>query len=315
MAKKGKYAFWDGSRGMISVDDLQQSIEQNYINKFYNIWMGKFKWSGLDEELASQQENYIMRKFWADGTVAAKPIANTDLMVFAPWTTASLNCYDFPETVTLVNVHNAPFIPYTVQTVGKDVALGWCQPNHKPIIAIVRYYVNRMTQVDMVINTNLQLQKMPFLIGVDESDQDKMKDVVERILKGEVVVYSSLEDLQKIQTLATQTPYVIDKLNAYKRELEQELMTFLGIDNNGNSVLEQTHVAIDAINANNDLINDYGSAIENEIKHWLDDVNRIFGRNIKIEAISKPVSSTYESGIKANGNNKEDQAGGTEDDQ
>ena len=44
MAKKGKYAFWDGSRGMISVDDLQQSIEQNYINKFYNIWMGKFKW-------------------------------------------------------------------------------------------------------------------------------------------------------------------------------------------------------------------------------------------------------------------------------
>ena len=92
-------------------------------------------------------------------------------------------------------------------------------------------------------------------------------------------------------------------------------MTFLGIDNNGNSVLEQTHVAIDAINANNDLINDYGSAIENEIKHWLDDVNRIFGRNIKIEAISKPVSSTYESGIKAKGNNKEDQAGGTEDDQ
>ena len=83
MAKKGKYAFWNGDGGM-TVADLASKAKQNYINKYYNIWMSKFKWTGLDEEMAAQEENFIMRKFWSDGTVVAKPIKNTDLMVFAP---------------------------------------------------------------------------------------------------------------------------------------------------------------------------------------------------------------------------------------
>lgn len=83
MAKKGKYAFWN-SDGYNTVAEIQQSCRQNYINKYYNIWMSKFKWTGLDEEMASQEENFIMRKFWSDGTVVARPIKNTDLMVFAP---------------------------------------------------------------------------------------------------------------------------------------------------------------------------------------------------------------------------------------
>ena len=71
-------------------------------------------------------------------------------------------------------------------------------------------------------------------------------------------------------------------------------MTFLGVDNNGNSNLEKTHIASDAVNANNDLINDYSEAIESEINKWLKDVNRVFGRNISIEAVSKPVNTIHE---------------------
>lgn len=151
-----------------------------------------------------------------------------------------------------------------------------------------------MVQVDMVINTNLQLQKMPWLVGVDETDKDKMEDIVERILNNEVVVFADLQSLGKVQTLATNTPYVIDKLVEYKRGLEQEFMTFLGVDNNGSSSLEQTHVSVDAVNANNDIINDYGDAIEGEINKFLADINRVFGRKISIKAVSKPVNTVHE---------------------
>ena len=305
MAKKGKYAFWNGDSGM-TLADLASKTKQDYINKYYNIWMSKFKWSGLDEEVAAKQENFIMRKFWSDGQIAAKQIKNTDLMVYAPWTLTTFDCYDLPETVTLVNLHNAPFIPYEPQVVGKDVVVGWCQPNHKPIATIVDYYVSRMVQVDLVINTNLQLQKMPFLIGVNEIDKDKMEDIVQRILNNEVVVFANLEDLQKVQTLVTQTPYIIDKLNDYKRSLEQELMTFLGVDNNGSKSLEQTHVSVDAVNANNDVINDYGNAIESEINKWLADVNRIFGRNISIKAVSKPVNTVHAATNVMDGGNEDE---------
>ena len=160
-----------------------------------------------------------------------------------------------------------------------------------------------MVQVDLVINTNLQLQKMPFLVGVNEVDKDKMEDIVQRIINNEVVIFANLEDLQKVQTLITQTPYIVDKLNDYKRSLEQELMTFLGVDNNGSNSLEQTHVSVDAINANNDVINDYGNAIESEINKWLADVNRVFGRNISIKAVSKPVNTVHAATNVADGGN------------
>ena len=70
MAKKkeNKYTFFKGNSeygdgGKQSVLELAQKCKQNYINKYYNIWMSKFEWEGLDEELKEQQENFIMRKF------------------------------------------------------------------------------------------------------------------------------------------------------------------------------------------------------------------------------------------------------------
>lgn len=304
MAKKqNKYTFFKGesqhgNAGQASVLELQNRCKINYENKYFNIWMSKFKWEGLDEEIKVQQENFIMRKFWSDGTLAARVVENTGLLAFCPYGGMEIDMYDFPSKVTLVNLRGVSekIIPATPQVVGKDVVIGWCQPNHKPIQMIVRYYIDRMVAVDMVINTNLNLMKMPFLVGVNEVDKKKMDDIVRRILNNEVVIFADLEELQKVQALATQTPYIIDKLNEYKRCLEQELLTYLGVDNNGSEDLEQTHVSVDAVNANNDIINDYNNAIEEEIKKWLGEIKRVLGRELSIEAMSKPVNSTREPG-------------------
>ena len=288
-----KYEFW---KRQFNVADIQNSLKQVYVAKYYNIWMSKFEWGGLDEDVKEQQENFIMRKFWSDGTVAVRKIDNLDMLVFAPYAAFKFNLYDFPEEVTLVNLRNAPraLIPVEPQVVNKDVVIGWAQPNRKPIAAIVMPYIDRMVQVDMVINTNLNLQKMPFLVGVNEVDKEKMEDIVRRILNNEIVVFADLEDLSRVQTLATQTPYVIDKLNEYKRGLEQELLTFLGVDNNGTGQLEQTHVSVDAVNANNDMINDFGESIEGEINKWLEQIKRVLGRTLTIKNVSKPVNTVHE---------------------
>ena len=45
---------------------------------------------------------------------------------------------------------------------------------------------------------------------------------------------------------------------------------------------------------NNDIINDYANAIESEINKGLRDIKRIFNRDIKIEAVSKPVNTVHE---------------------
>lgn len=270
--------------------------------------MDKFEWSGLDEENAAQQKDFIMRKFWDMGTVACRPIENTDLLVFAPYAAATYNLYDYPETATLINTRGVSerIIPSTIQVINKDIVIGWCQPNKKSIYSVVKTYINRMVQVDLVINTNLQLQKMPFLIAVNETDQDKLQDVVSRILNNEVVVFASLEELQRIQTLATQTPYIIDRLQSYQQSLERELMTFLGIDNLGSTAtLGQSHINSDQTNAANEEINAYRDSIEEEIKTFIDNINRVFGRNLDIKCKADKIASVHKTDMNGGNDNVE----------
>lgn len=266
-----------------NINDLKQKLFTQRFNRYYNIWMSKLKWSGLDEENKEQEENYIMRKGWSDGQIAIRKIKNTDLLAFTPFTANTWNMYDFPETVMLINERSVPtsLIPNTPQIVNKDVVIGYFTPSHKPISDIVRHYVNLMVQAEMIINTNLQLQNMPFLIGVDPEDEKKMKDIVDKILNNEIVVYADLQSLQKIQSLVTSTPYLVDKLKMYIKTLEEELLTIFGIDNNNGN--NQQNIVIDAINANNDIINQYNYSIESEMNKWINRVNVLFNRNISIE--------------------------------
>ena len=266
-----------------SVNDLRDKLFHQRFNRYYNIWMSKLKWSGLDEENEEQEENYIMRKGWSDGKIAIRQIKNTDLLAFTPFVAATYNMYDFPETVNLVNERSVStaLIPNTPQIVNKDVVIGYFIPSHKPICEIVTHYCNLMVQAEMVINVNLSLQNMPFLIGVDPEDEKKMRDIVDKILNNEIVVFADLQALQKIQSLVTATPYLVDKLKMYIKTLEEELLTIFGIDNNNG--IGEKNIVIDAINANNDIINQYNYSIIGEMNKWINRVNKLFNRNISIK--------------------------------
>lgn len=294
--KNAKYSIFKRWKDCDStVQSLVKQVINIYRNKYYNIWMSKFKWSGLDEVIKEQQENYLMRAFWNIGKVAIRNIQHTDMIAMCDFAVSKYNYLDFPEEITLVNKRGTSekVIPEGVQIVNKDVCIAYCQPNHKSIKMLVDYYIDRIVQVEVLINNNLKLQNMPFVVGVTEEDKDQFDDIVNRILNNELIVYTSVGDLNKLQTLATNAPYIVDKLKTYEVSIENELLTVLGIDNSG-AQARMAQLTVDEVNANNDAINDYGLAIEDEIKAWLERANAVLGRNISIEAKIKPVDSTHD---------------------
>ena len=139
-----------------------------------------------------------------------------------------------------------------------------------------------MVQVDMVINTNVELHKMPYLIGVDPADKEKLEDVVDRILSNELVIFTDLESAQLVKALATQPQYIIDKLHAYRIQLENELLTYLGFDNSGNSE-KATTMLLDEINANNVVINASGDQFKTCVDNFCKRIKEVFG--IEISAV------------------------------
>lgn len=268
-----------------TVQLLLKNTINNYRNKYYNVWMTKFKWNGLDEEAKEQEQNYIMRQLWKEGSVWIRNIEGTDMIAVCPFAANTYNYLDFPETVTLVNKRGASkqIIPEGVQVVNVDGCMLYCTPGHDPISRIVDYYVDRIAQVELLLNNNLKLQNMPFIVGCDESNKKQLQDIVNRILNGELAVFTSMNDIKQLQALMTTAPYLLDKLKAYQVSIENELLTVLGINNSGTQA-KKAQMLVDEVNANNDIINDYGQSIVDEIKAWLDRANKVLNRNISIEA-------------------------------
>lgn len=272
-----------------SIIALENSIRTVYDNKYYNLFMKSFKWEGIDRE----QQDYIMRQFWAVGSTACFNIKNLNEAGFAPFATINYNMYDFPAQVQLINKRGVPFIPSETLTVGKQAVLGWIQPNHKPLSLIVSSYIDRMVQVDMVINTNLQVHKMPFVLGVTPTDRDKAQDLLDRILNNEIGVIMDPEELNMIKSFVFNTPYIIDKLYSYRTSLENELLTYLGLDN---AISDDTkdRLIVDQVNANNAVINANRNTMLESIKDWLADIKEVFGFDIKVSNANETSVSVHD---------------------
>lgn len=275
----------------------------HYDEKYFNLWLNAWKWNGINRE----QREFIMRKFWECGAVASFPIIkpsktfmrglapqeeDNGLLGFSTFAPVGYNMFNFPTAVTLINERAVPYIPKGIKTCNKDVVLGYAQHSRQPLRNIIHNQIERIVDVEMTIRTNLIAHKMPFVIKVGNQSLDKSQFLMDNILDDNPAFFVDVKDLSAIDSIVTGTPYIIDKLQNYKMALENELLTFLGIDNL--SIEKKERLITDEANSNNDLINDFSDAIGSNLKEFCDLTNKTFGFNISVEPTSSPIQAQKE---------------------
>lgn len=260
---------------------LYNSIRFQLRNKYYNLYMSNIDFEGDDVDY--RQNNFIKRKLWSDGKIACFKLRGpVGLSGFAQFEEASYDMYDQPEKVQLIDIHSTGLVPSKLQVVDKDCVIGYLQSSHIGLSSTVDYYVDRIAQVEMVINTNLQLHKMPFIIPVDDPDSaKKVQDVLDRLLNNELVLFVDGVDPTLFKAVATGADYIIDKLCNYKKELENELKTILGINNPGVQKIEQLQLS--EVNANNDEIMDHDEDYKNNLTEWCDRIKEVLGFDVRVK--------------------------------
>ncbi|MBO7694990.1 MAG: hypothetical protein J6T10_20420 [Methanobrevibacter sp.] len=278
---------------------------QFYIQKFYNLFMGAYKFNGI----TPRQQEYILRKLWAEGKIASFIVEGTKLeegevptnvnqypnglIAFCPFAPFTFDIYDWPIQVNLINVRGAKFIPTTPQVVNKDVVIGFAQRSKKSVRSVVEFYVQKIVDTEMTIRQQLKSHKVPWLIATTPENESKMKALFDKIMTDDDVLYLSASEIEALKVLATGNDYKIDKLYSYKQALENELLTYLGIDNIG--IMEKKeHLITDEVNSNNDLINDHSDNFIACLENFCEAIRNVFGYQISVEATSSPVSAKNE---------------------
>ena len=150
-----------------------------------------------------------------------------------------------------------------------------------PTKIYVKDYAEKMVEVNQAIRANVKQQKFPYLFICDVKSKDAMKSVFQQLENGEPAIYGGKSiDLQNnVDVLNSNAPFVVDKLQEYKYELEREVLTFFGLNNNFE---KKERLLTDEVNANNDYIDSNIDLMFNMRKHFCQKANEKYGLNIQV---------------------------------
>lgn len=275
----------------------RNNLKYIYDNKYYNKWMRlSSKVDGLDVKEAE----YIFRQWYATGQVCAfNAVGTDDLTLFAPFATERYDLYDYPVKAMPINTRNAMGFPKEFLKVNEEIVLGYALKSKKPIKSIIDVYINKIVDIEMIINTNLNTHKMPWIVVGNTDDEDKLKYIMKLLQEDVEELYLTAEMVEKLKVLVTNNPYIIDKLYAYKQDVENELNTFLGCDN---SMTSMNRMLVDQVNANNQDINESQDLFKDTIQEFFDKCKEVLGKEIswKEDAFEKSMS-TYDQQLNGQG--------------
>lgn len=253
-----------------------------YLEKYFNLFMNKYQIEGCDY----QEENYILRRMWADGSLWAFKLKETvgsdmkpaGLNVFTPYAVSMFNIYDYPIYVNCENVRGATFIPSTPQRVDEDGVILYAQRDKKSVYSMVEVYIDKIVNAEVAIYLNLQVQKTPWLIGTSPEEKEKVENLTSKILSDDPALFLELEEIDRAKALVSGAPYIIDKLYQYKNDVENELREYLGFNNLGTTEKKE-HLIVDEVQSNNEVINASEDVFVDTINESFDRFNALYKTN------------------------------------
>jgi hypothetical protein len=124
-----------------------------------------------------------------------------------------------------------------------------------PTACTMELFALRLYEAERSIDVNIKSQKTPVLLLVDEKQRLTMMNLYNQYDGNQPFIFGDKNNLSgdEIKAIKTEAPFVADKLTDYKKEIWNEALTFLGINNI--MVDKKERLVTDEANSNNELIN------------------------------------------------------------
>ena len=313
-------------------DDSSESMKTKrfYENYFFGIFLNNFKFP----ELTRNQERFLLKKLWSKGSVCAfvdpdtKPdptlkelLSNSSsktialgndnengLLILCDYTTSHYNIEDEPSVVNYVKNRGATFIPSGLKVVNKDCVIIYAHSTHASIKELMYFFINKIIDVEQTIGMNLFSHRMPRMIVCSPEDRERVKDLMEKIERGEKQLYLSANDVNAIKNVLGSGEggsYIIDKLKQYEQTLINEALTFLGTNNV--PIEKAERLITSEANSNNQLIKQCGDCFLDTIKDSCEDVTNILGFPLSVISKTEEIQKQEKEETEENQPSEEDE--------
>lgn len=125
----------------------------------------------------------------------------------------------------------------------------------EPTSVSLELFALRMYEAERSSDVNVKAQKTPILIFTNEKQRHSMLQLYNQYEGNQPFIFGDKSNFgtDSVQSIKTDAPFVTDKLQEYKKEIWNEALTFLGVNNI--MIDKKERLITDEANSNNEVTN------------------------------------------------------------
>lgn len=271
----------------------------DYLERFRKIATAMFEWENLPDSMDSR---YLELCLYYTGSASILYDEKFGFVNARALSNGSINMYGVPTQLQCVSYqYRADRRTYTGLNPENDsltdeailVMNTW---DRTPTANTLELFAMRLTEAERTCDINIKQQKFPRLILTTDAQQFTLRNLIQKVDNNELNIFGDKNILSpdQIKSLDTSAPYVADKLMDYKKEIWNEFLTFLGINNLD---YKRERLVTDETDSKNELINMNLQSFLAPRKRACKQFNEKFGKKLGKE-IDVKVRSDLENIIK-----------------
>ena len=211
--------------------NFEESLAMNnythmqYAYRLMELSISMFEWKNLPEGI---DERFLEMVLFTDGhAVFFKDDELGDYLALQCLINGKLNVYRIPINRRAFAVNG-----YQKQLTDKDSVIIFNNMLHTNSWLDVKMFAKRLYNLDRIIDVNANAQKTPILIKGNEQQRLTLNNLYKEYDGNAPVIFADKSlDMNALQVLSTQAPYVADKIYQLKTQIWNEALTYLGISN------------------------------------------------------------------------------------
>lgn len=238
---------------------LNDETYMDYLNRFRRIALSMFEWVNLPKTMNARyleeclffngQASLLYDKKY--GFINTKCAGNGYVNIYG--LPSKLHCfsYDFQTDRDLYVGLNE----FNESKEDEECILVMNNWERVPTAGSMELFAYRLYLAQRTCDVNVSSQRFPVMVVGDEKQRLMLENLYSQYDGNQPFIFGNKQQLtgEEMKVLNTQAPYVVDKLTEYKKEIFNEALTYLGINNV--SVKKKERLTENESNENTELVN------------------------------------------------------------
>lgn len=260
----GKKKLYKNNANFIDSALLNEATYFDYLDRFKKVALSIFEWVNLPK---SMNADWLEKCLYYDGQatllkdnkfgfINTRCADNGTLNIYGLPT--SFNCYSFDyRSDRKLYTGLLPSLTPAQRQQRENWECILVQNNwdRRPTAGSMELFAMRLAEAERSCDTNIKAMKTPVLIAMPENQRLMMENLYSKYDGNQPFIFGDSKQLnpESLRCINTGAPFVADKIIDYKKEIWNEALTLLGINNI--MVDKKERLVSDEANSNNELIN------------------------------------------------------------